>query len=133
MPSIVPKLARMDYRDALKFREACLDGNNRLVDVTQHCDRTRDVQFAAAHKLTVESLLRTCGEDPLQYSPSLYRDYLSQLLTLKLLPAERLGTIVLWVQPTLRELVSCTCWQFSVSTSYICTSWMPLDSPGGVH
>jgi glycosyltransferase involved in cell wall biosynthesis len=81
--SIFPEVLRLYHQDA----------ENRLVLHFRRFDRTRDRQSAVDRLATIEEVLAHHGEAVHRYAPNIYGNYVSNLLTLKLLLGERLGAI----------------------------------------
>jgi glycosyltransferase involved in cell wall biosynthesis len=71
------------------------DADNQLSQRVRHFNRKHDLQFVMDRMTTIEEVLALYGTDIHRYAPSIYRDYISQLLTLKLLLGDRLGAFAL--------------------------------------
>ena len=82
---ICPEVLRLYHQDA----------NNQISRGIGRVNRKRDLQFVRDRIATLEEALMLHGEDIRQYAPSIYRDFLSQLLTLKLLLGDRRGAFAL--------------------------------------
>jgi len=82
---ICPEVLRLYHQDA----------DNRISRSVDRVNRKRDLQFVRDRIATLEEALMLHGEDIRQYAPSIYRDFMSRLLTLKLLLGDRLGAFAL--------------------------------------
>ena len=82
---ICPEVLRLYHQDA----------DNQITRSVGRVNRARDMQFVRDRMATLEEALMLHGEDIHRYAPSIYRDFVSQLLTLKLLLGDRLGAFAL--------------------------------------
>jgi glycosyltransferase involved in cell wall biosynthesis len=71
------------------------DADNQLSRRVRSFHRKRDLQFAMDRTTTLEEVLALYGTDLRRYAPNIYRGFMSQLLTLKLLLGDRLGAFAL--------------------------------------
>ena len=82
---IYPEVLRLYHQDA----------DNQISRSIGRLNRKRDLQFVMDRMATLEEALMLYGEDIRRYAPSLYRHFMSQLLTLKLLLGDRIGAFAL--------------------------------------
>jgi glycosyltransferase involved in cell wall biosynthesis len=82
---ICPEVLRLYHQDA----------DNQISRSVGRVNHNRDLQFVFDRMATLEEVLFIYGEDIRRYGPGIYRRYVSQLLTLKLLLGDRLGAFAL--------------------------------------